>query len=133
MAKSNCQKIKLLKIMEILRQETDEDHPMKTYAICERLVSMGISCDRRTLHLDMKVLNEQGFDIIDIAYYIEGTLIGTELDYKYQTYLTWSKERQNIFITIARAKTTPDKTYSSSLVSKALNKWNTLNVNLRRR
>lgn len=76
MAKSNCQKIKLLKIMEILRQETDEDHPMKTYAICERLVSMGISCDRRTLHLDMKVLNEQGFEIMselidhEKAYYI---------------------------------------------------------------
>lgn len=76
MAKSNCQKIKLLKIMEILRQETDEDHPMKTCAICERLVSLGISCDRRTLHLDMKVLNDQGFEIMselidhEKAYYI---------------------------------------------------------------
>ena len=28
MAEENYQKIKLLKIMEILRQETDEDHPM---------------------------------------------------------------------------------------------------------
>ena len=64
MAKTNCQKIKLLKLMEILRQETDEDHPMKTGAICERLVAMGISCDRRTLHLDMKVLNEQGFEVM---------------------------------------------------------------------
>lgn len=76
MAKTNCQKIKLLKLMEIMRQETDEENPMKTGAICERLISMGISCDRRTLHLDMKVLNEQGFEVMDElvgherAYYI---------------------------------------------------------------
>lgn len=66
MKKSNCQKIKLLKLMEILRQETDEDHPMKTGIICERLVSMGISCDRRTLHLDMKVLNQHGFEVMSV-------------------------------------------------------------------
>lgn len=64
MPKSNCQKIKLLKLMELLRQETDEDHPMKTGVICKRLVKMGISCDRRTLHLDMKVLNEHGFEVM---------------------------------------------------------------------
>lgn len=29
MAKDNCQKIKLLKLMEILRQETDEQHPLR--------------------------------------------------------------------------------------------------------
>lgn len=28
MAKENSQKIKLLKLMELLRQETDEQHPM---------------------------------------------------------------------------------------------------------
>jgi len=30
MAQGNCQKIKLLKLMELLRQETDELHPLST-------------------------------------------------------------------------------------------------------
>ena len=76
MPQENCQKIKLLKLMEILRQETDEDHPLKTAAICEKLVSMNISCDRRTLHKDMKVLNDHGFEVMSLlidherAYYV---------------------------------------------------------------
>lgn len=76
MPQENCQKIKLLKLMEILRQETDEDHPLKTTAICEKLIAMNIKCDRRTLHKDMKVLNEQGFEAMSLlidherAYYI---------------------------------------------------------------
>ena len=31
MAQGNCQKIKLLKLYELLQQETDEEHPMKCY------------------------------------------------------------------------------------------------------
>ena len=77
MAQDNCQKIKLLKLMEILRQETDEDHPMRASAVCERLVREGISCDRRTLTRDITLLNEQGFEVMSVmvghekAYYIE--------------------------------------------------------------
>lgn len=62
--------------MEILRQETDEDHPLKTSAICKKLVAMNISCDPRTLHRDMKLLIEHGYDIIspliqhERAYYL---------------------------------------------------------------
>lgn len=77
MPQENCQKIKLLKIMEILRQETDEDHPLKTGEICDRLVAMGITCDRRTLHRDMKLLNDFGYEVMsplighERAYYVE--------------------------------------------------------------
>lgn len=59
----NCQKIKLLKLLELLRQETDEEHPMTTNEICSRLIAMHISCERRTLARDMKTLNEQGYEI----------------------------------------------------------------------
>ena len=64
MKNDNCQKIKLLKLMELLRQETDEDHPITTSEICRRLGEMGISCERRTVGKDMKVLREQGFEIM---------------------------------------------------------------------
>lgn len=64
MPKENCQKVKLLKLMELLRQETDENHPITTSEICRRLGEMGISCERRTVNKDMKVLREQGFEIM---------------------------------------------------------------------
>ena len=64
MSNDNCQKIKLLKLMELLRQETDEDHPMTTSEICRRLGEMGISCERRTVGKDMKVLRDHGFEIM---------------------------------------------------------------------
>ena len=76
MPQNNCQKVKLLKIMEMLRQETDEQHPLRTGEICDRLRSMNISCDRRTLSKDMVVLNEQGFEVMhyfidhEKAYYV---------------------------------------------------------------
>jgi len=64
MKNDNCQKIKLLKLMELLRQETDEKHPITTSEICRRLGEMGISCERRTVGKDMRVLREQGFEIM---------------------------------------------------------------------
>lgn len=73
----NHQKIKLLKLMELLKQETDEHHPLSTSEICNCLGMMGISCDRRTLARDIALLNEQGFEVMwcrsgkEKAYYIE--------------------------------------------------------------
>lgn len=64
MPKDNKQKIKLLYLMEVLRQETDEQHPMSTNQICKRLGEQGISCERRTVGMDMKVLNDYGYEII---------------------------------------------------------------------
>lgn len=67
MNSENCQKIKLLKLLELLRQETDEEHPMTTNEICERLAAMHISCDRRTLAKDIRMLNEQGYEVESCA------------------------------------------------------------------
>ena len=59
----NYRKLKLLKLLELLRQETDENNPMVTNEICRRLMEMDIVCDRRTLATDIKLLNEQGYEI----------------------------------------------------------------------
>ena len=64
MSQENRQKIKLLKLMELLRQETDEDHPLRRKEICARLAADGISCDVRTLSKDITVLNEFGFEVM---------------------------------------------------------------------
>ena len=65
MPKDNYQKIKLLKLYELLKQETDDTHSMKTVEICKRLEAMGIPCERRTLSKDIAVLNEYGYEILD--------------------------------------------------------------------
>ena len=65
MAEENLLKIKLLKIMEILRQETDEEHPMTKVELASRLVAMNISCSPRSLIRDIKLLNEQGYEIME--------------------------------------------------------------------
>ena len=43
MERENCQKIKLLKLYELLCQETDEQHPLPTMNIGDRLAQMGMS------------------------------------------------------------------------------------------
>ena len=74
MPEENYQKIKLLKIMEILRQETDEEHPMTKVELAARLVAMNVSCSPRSLIRDIKLLNEQGYEIME-------RLIGHEKGY----------------------------------------------------
>lgn len=56
-------KIKLLKILEMLQQDSDEQHPMTTIEICERLTEMNIACDRRVLASEISILNELGYEI----------------------------------------------------------------------
>lgn len=56
MARDHWQKIKLLKLLELLKQESDELHPMTTSQICKRMKDMDIPCDRRTLSVDAKIL-----------------------------------------------------------------------------
>lgn len=63
MEKDRNRKLKLLKLLELLRQETDEQHPMKTTDICQRLESMDISCDRRILASEIQTLCDQGYEI----------------------------------------------------------------------
>ena len=60
----NPQKIKLLKLYEILRQHTDEDRPLSTNQLCAMLETEGITCDRRTLAEDIDILNANGFEVL---------------------------------------------------------------------
>lgn len=60
----NMQKIKLLKLYELLRNETDESHPISRRDLCNRLNELGISSNVRTLSKDIEVLQENGFEIM---------------------------------------------------------------------
>ena len=77
MARENFRKIKLLKLLEMLQQNTDEQHPMTTNSIITALSDMEIPCDRRTLAQDIATLNELDHEIMSTtvghekAYYVE--------------------------------------------------------------
>ena len=74
MAETNIKKIKLLRLMEIFRQETDEDNPMLATTVCKRLEEKGVMCDRRTLTRDIAILNEFGYEVMS-------TMVGHEKAY----------------------------------------------------
>lgn len=64
MKQEKAYKIKLIKILEMLRQDSDEDHYIESTEILSKLAAMGIECDRRTLYGDIDVLNDFGYEVL---------------------------------------------------------------------
>lgn len=64
MNKENSRKLKLLKMWEILKQETDEKHPISTNELISRLREQGILVDRKILYSDIELLNENGYEVL---------------------------------------------------------------------
>lgn len=64
MKRENSRKIKLLRLWEILRQETDENHPISTNDLIARLKKEGIDVDRKILYTDIELLNENGYEVL---------------------------------------------------------------------
>lgn len=59
------QKIKLLRLLDLLQRETDVDHPISRQNLCKCLNDMGISSNLRTLSLDIETLNDAGYEIME--------------------------------------------------------------------
>ena len=57
-------RIRPLKIWEILQKETDEEHPMDTATLRERLAAFGIEAHRTTIYEDIHLLNEWGYEVM---------------------------------------------------------------------
>ena len=53
MAKSSGQKLKLLYLIKMLRENTDENHPMSTPDIIKYLENQGIHAERKSIYNDM--------------------------------------------------------------------------------
>ena len=64
MNREKINKIKLVKIWDIISQETDEDHPIGTVELLDRLSALGLEMDRRTLYADIQALNDCGYEIM---------------------------------------------------------------------
>lgn len=60
----NSRKIKLLKLWEILKSETDEKNPISTNELIEKLKKEGIEVDRKILYSDIELLNQSGYEVL---------------------------------------------------------------------
>jgi predicted DNA-binding transcriptional regulator YafY len=59
-------KSRILYILKLLYDKTDEQNPLSTVEIIDYLASLGISAHRRTIAADMELLEEFGIDVITI-------------------------------------------------------------------
>ena len=64
MSKGANQKLKLLYLTKIFREQTDEEHMLTIAEIIEKLSAYDVSADRKTLYTDFEELRHFGLDII---------------------------------------------------------------------
>lgn len=65
MAKSTNQKMKLLYLLKILNEKTDENHPMPAKDLIEELAYYNISAERKSIYDDISCLINFGYDIVN--------------------------------------------------------------------
>ena len=72
MAKSASQKRKLLYVMKLLTERSDEAHPLSMPQLLSALEAEGISAERKSVYDDLEVLRDFGLDIIKgpAGYYV---------------------------------------------------------------
>ena len=66
MAKSSGQKLKLLYLIKMLQENTDENHPMSTPDIIKYLENQGIHAERKSIYSDMESLTDFGYDVVQV-------------------------------------------------------------------
>ena len=64
MAKGPNQKLKLLYLMKIFMEETDDEHGLTMPQLIAKLNAYGVNADRKTMYQDMEELRTFGLDII---------------------------------------------------------------------
>ena len=64
MAAGDNQKLKMLYLVKILSEETDEEHGLSLQEITEKLEYYGVNADRKTLYKDFDELEKFGLEIL---------------------------------------------------------------------
>ncbi len=63
MKKEKMWRIKYIKLLEILNQESDVDRPLSTTTLIKKLAERDVHVDRKVLYEDIKVLNATGYEV----------------------------------------------------------------------
>ncbi|MBQ4058425.1 MAG: WYL domain-containing transcriptional regulator [Lachnospiraceae bacterium] len=64
MIKGEGQRVRILHVLQLLWEQSDEEHPITASEFLRRLEEKGIRCERKTIYSDLKDLEEFGFDVI---------------------------------------------------------------------
>ncbi len=64
MAKESNQKLKLMRLMQIMLEQTDDEHSLTMKQILAELQRYGITAERKSIYADMEALRLYGIDII---------------------------------------------------------------------
>ena len=64
MAAGENQKLKMLYLVKILSEETDEAHGLSAQEIIARLADYGVNAERKTLYTDLEDLERYGLEIL---------------------------------------------------------------------
>lgn len=67
MSRQANQKLKILYILKILKEKTDEEHPMSTSELIRELAAFGIFAERKSVYDDIDALLSYGIDIVKIS------------------------------------------------------------------
>ncbi|WP_334346024.1 hypothetical protein [Candidatus Merdisoma sp. JLR.KK006] len=66
MEQGSNQRLKLLYLMKILLEKTDETHSITMQEILTSLKAYGINAEQKSIYTDMGLLRQYGMDIIGI-------------------------------------------------------------------
>jgi len=66
MAGDNKQRLKLLYLMQIFSEDTDDLHMLTLPQIIGKLKACGVDVERKTLYQDFEILRDFGFDIVGV-------------------------------------------------------------------
>ncbi len=66
MAKASNQKLKILYLMKIMMEKTDETHSITMPEIIEELEQYGVAAERKSVYSDIESLRQYGMDIIGV-------------------------------------------------------------------
>ncbi len=77
MPKGENQKLKLLYLLKIFNEKTDEEHPITMSGIIEQLEKNGVTAERKSIYDDIRVLQSFGADIVTVKGKTTGYYIGS--------------------------------------------------------
>lgn len=77
MARSPNQKLKILYLMRVFLEKTDEKHPITVAGLISELASYDITAERKSIYDDIEALRLFGLDIIQVKAKSTGYYIGT--------------------------------------------------------
>ena len=104
MPKSENQKLKLLYIIDILEKDSDEEHPISTQELIDRLAEFDIKAERKAIYNDMECLGNFGYDIIHIPGKNGGYCLGSRRFSMPELKLLVDAVQSSKFITVKKSR-----------------------------